>query len=72
MNKTLIRGRLLVWSAAAEPRTDAALLVEDGVIRAAGEDALRLADGGTRRLDFPGSGDRPRPDRQPRASDVER
>ena len=53
MKKTLIRGRLLVWNAAGEPRTDAALLVEDGVIRAAGEDALRLADGGTRRLDFP-------------------
>ena len=53
MEKTLIRGRLLVWNAAGEPRTDAALLVEDGVIRAAGEDALRLADGGTRRLDFP-------------------
>ena len=72
MKKTLIRGRLLVWNAAAEPRPDAALLVHDGAITAVGEDALRLADGATRRLDFPGAGDRPRPDRQPRASDVER
>ncbi len=53
MVKTLIRGRLLVWSAAAELRTDAALLVEDGAITAVGDEALRRADGATRRLDFP-------------------
>lgn len=53
MVKTLIRGRLLVGSAAAEPRTDAALLVEDGAITAVGGEALQRADGATRRLDFP-------------------
>lgn len=53
MVKTLIRGRLLVWSAAAEPRTDAALLVSDGVIVAIGDEALQLADDRTRRIDFP-------------------
>ena len=51
--KTLIRGRLLVWSAAAEPRTDAALLVSDGVIAAIGDEALRLADDRTQLMDFP-------------------
>ena len=54
MAQVLIRGRLLVCSAAAEPRTDAALLVEDGVITALGDAAVRRADGGTERLDFPG------------------
>ena len=53
MVKTLIRGRLLVRSAAAEPRADAALLVEDGAIAAVGDEALQRADGATRRLDFP-------------------
>ena len=53
MAKALIRGRLLVWNAAAEPRTDAALLVEDGTIAAVGDDALRMAGGHTRLLDFP-------------------
>ena len=53
MAQVLIRGRLLVCSAAAEPRSDAALLVEDGVIVEIGDAALRQADRSARRLVYP-------------------
>ena len=54
MAQVLIRGGLLVCNAAAEPRSDAALLVEDGVIVETGDAAVRLAQGEARRLDYPG------------------
>ena len=54
MAQVLIRGRLLVSSAAAEPHSDAALLVEDGVIVEIGDAALRQADRSARRLVYPG------------------
>ena len=52
--QVLIRGRLLVCNAAAEPRSDAALLVEDGVIVEIGDAALRLAAAGAQTLDYSG------------------
>ena len=54
MAQVLIRGRLLVCNAAAEPRSDAALLVEDGVIVETGDAAVRLAQGKAQLLDYPG------------------
>ena len=54
MTQVLIRGGLLVCDAAAEPRSDAALLVEDGVIVEIGDDAIRLAAGGAQHLDYAG------------------
>ena len=52
--QVLIRGRLLVCDAAAEPRSDAALLVEEGVIVETGNAAVRLAQSDAQRLDYPG------------------
>ena len=54
MAQVLIRGGLLVCSGAAAPRSDAALLVEDGVIVEIGDAAVRLATDGARHLDYSG------------------
>ena len=54
MAQVLIRGGLLVCDAAAEPRSDAALLVEEGVIVETGDAAVRLAQSDARCLDYPG------------------
>ena len=54
MAQVLIRGGLLVCSAAAEPCSDAALLVEDGVIVETGDAAVRLATDGVQHLDYSG------------------